>query len=135
MEFSSEQFRSIIDGLKGQHSEQGDLRKNARAGLTAHVRIIRAGRKIREIILRDLSVGGVGVISHEPFQPKEKFIIRLPAIGESSQFVLCAVCHCRQVESQLYVVGAKFISLSEFKEDECDTAPHEALAKSVPASD
>jgi hypothetical protein len=115
LELSADQFRDILTTLTNQPVEEQKARKSPRVGVSARVTIICADRHEESVILRDLSVGGVGLVLTRARVPGEKIIVRLPRRSDKPQYVLGVVRHCTQTAPDMFFVGVMFISADAYR--------------------
>src|SRR5881409_3959406 len=115
MELSVELFKKTIHSLRGDISKGvAGQRQSPRVGLRCRVKIIRInngkpGLAI-EVWARDVSRGGIGIVSPTLMSVGERFVIRFPRVdGDGTPIsVLCTVCNCSEVHQDAFLVGAKF---------------------------
>lgn len=69
--------------------------------------------KPRDVWTRDLSAGGIGLLSPDPLSVGSKFIVRLPREGGGFLCLLCSVQNCVEKEKDLYAVGASFDEVTQ----------------------
>lgn len=75
--------------------------------------VIRRGLgRPREVWTRDLSAGGIGLLSPDKMRLGSKFIVRLPRHGGGFLCLLCCVQNCIEKENDLYAVGASFVEVT-----------------------
>jgi hypothetical protein len=115
MELSVELFRKTIHSLRGDINKGvAGKRQSPRVGIRCRVRIIRiidgkAGPAM-DVWARDVSRGGIGVVSPTRLNVGERFVIRFPRVeGDGSPIsVLCTVCNCSEIPQDAFLIGAKF---------------------------
>ena len=95
--------------------------------------VIRRGLgRPREVWTRDLSAGGIGLLSPDKMRLGSKFIVRLPRHGGGFLCLLCSVQNCVEKENDLYAVGASFVEVTHLaSENGEDVAPQAAQAAAV----
>src|SRR4029453_932821 len=59
----------------------------------------------REIWVRDLSGGGVGLLDWQPMALEAEFTIELPKPDGSTLRMLCAVTYCHRASPSLFTIG------------------------------
>jgi PilZ domain len=59
-------------------------------------------------MIRDVSLGGIKLVVHQPIEPGTMLSISLPRQGESSMTVLACVVHCREISTSQWAVGCSF---------------------------
>jgi len=115
LELSADQFRDILAALASQPIEEQKARKSPRVGVSARVTIIGPDRREELVSLRDISVGGVGLVLNRARAQGEKIIVRLPRRAEKPQYILGVVRHCTESTSDMFFVGVKFISADAYR--------------------
>jgi hypothetical protein len=115
VELSADQFRDILATLTHQPLEEQKARKSPRVGVSARVTIIGSDRREELVTLRDISVGGVGLMLTRARPAGEKIIVRLPRRGDKPQYVLAVVRHCTKIASEMFFVGVAFISADAYR--------------------
>lgn len=68
--------------------------------------------KPRDVWTRDLSAGGIGLLSPDSMAVGSKFMVRLPKQGGGFLGLLCSVQNCVEKEKDLFAVGACFIEVT-----------------------
>jgi PilZ domain len=58
--------------------------------------------------VKDVSLGGIKLVSGEAFEPGTMVSLTLPGEGKSSMTVLACVVHCREVSGGEWVLGCSF---------------------------
>ena len=115
MELSADQFRDILATLTNQPMDDQKARKNPRVGVSARVTIIGADRREEQVSLRDISVGGVGLVFSRCRTIGENIMVRLPRRADKPQYVLGVVRHCTKLASDAFFVGVMFISADTYR--------------------
>lgn len=109
MELSYQQF---LDVLRIFESSAGpnEVRRTARLSIRRNVTIItdpQADDARLEVVLQDISRGGVRITYHEAFARDKKFWLLLPTPG--GEFTVpCTVLHCEMIKQHLFRIGAQF---------------------------
>ncbi len=67
----------------------------------------RVSRKVHARI-REMSESGVGLLSAEPFQAGETFVIGLPRKRGPVLWMYCRSARCQSASNRMHVVGAQF---------------------------
>jgi hypothetical protein len=111
-ELSAELMESTLRGLRGDSRN----RKHPRAPMRVKLKLFPVERrglgKPRDVWTRDLSAGGIGLLSPDPMTVGSKFIMRLPRQGGGFLCLLCCVQNCEEKEKDLYAVGASFVEVT-----------------------
>jgi|SRR3954469_21680719 hypothetical protein len=118
MQLSAELYSQIIkdltsDGL-GEFGRQ--QRREPRVGVRAKAHILPSLSATTPIPVRvrDLSVGGVGLLMPRELAPDRLFLLLLPKVGGHPPLRLaCTVAHCQAIGDDLYAVGARFARWDE----------------------
>jgi len=115
MELSAELFRKTINSLRGDTKPGvAGQRQSPRVGIRCRLRIItivggKPGQAI-DVWARDVSRGGIGVVSPVRFAIGDRFVIRFPRLDNKDEkiSVLCTVCNCTEIPQDAFLIGAKF---------------------------
>ena len=118
MQLSAELYSQIIrdlisDGL-GEYGRQ--QRREPRVGVRARAHILPSLSATTPVPVRvrDLSVGGMGLLLPEELGPDKMFLILLPKGGGSAPMRLAStVAHSQSIGDDLYAVGARFARWDE----------------------
>jgi hypothetical protein len=117
MRLTASSLAEMIDSLRSNTGQPGERRKKPRIGLRVRAEIAlpsrghdgSAGEGPRLTVwVRDVSAGGIGILSEHAFERGDRFALLLGADGPHSR-AQCTVMNCRKVDSRLYGTGAKFI--------------------------
>lgn len=113
-ELSAELLESTLRGLRADRvHNRKHPRAPMRVKLTLYPIADRAVGKPKEVWTRDLSSGGIGLLSPEPMRPGSTFIIRLPRNdGGKHLHLLCTVKNCEQQAKGVFAVGASFVEVN-----------------------
>ena len=111
MALSQQQLFDILQRFES-NPEPLEARRTARVAIRRHVTIltepdVRAGEK--QVVLQDISRGGVSLTHHDALPREKKFLMLLPAHGADGTIELpCVVRHCEMVKQHLFRIGAEF---------------------------
>jgi hypothetical protein len=118
MQLSAELYSQIIkdltsDGL-GEFGRQ--QRRDPRVGIRARAYILPSLSASTPVAarVRDLSVGGMGLLLPQEIGPDRLFLVLLPKAGGNAPVRLaCTVAHCQAIADDLFAVGARFARWDE----------------------
>ena len=118
MQLSAELYSQIIkdltsDGL-GEFGRQ--QRREPRVGVRAKAYILPSLSAATPIPVRvrDVSVGGMGLLLPRELSPDRLFLLLLPKVGAQPPLRLaCTVAHCQAIAEDLYAIGARFARWDE----------------------
>jgi hypothetical protein len=118
MQLSAELYSQIVkdlvsDGL-GEFGRQ--QRREPRVGVRARAYILPsvAATVPIPVRVRDVSVGGMGLLLPRELGPDRLFLLLLPKAGGHPPVRLaCTVAHCQAIAEDLYAVGARFARWDE----------------------
>jgi len=115
VELSARTVSEIAAALQSlqQASTPGERRALSRVPMQTCMAIFPVGASAslepREIWVRDLSGGGVGLLDRQPMPIDQEFTIDLPRPDGCTIRMLCAVSYCQRASPSLFTVGARFI--------------------------
>lgn len=118
MQLSAELYSQIIrdltsDGV-GEFGRQ--QRREPRVGVRARAYILPslAATTPVAVRVRDLSVGGIGLLLPRDLGPDRLFLVLLPKAGVNAPVRLaCTLAHCQAIAEGLFAVGARFARWDE----------------------
>lgn len=112
MALSQQQLFEILRRFESS-PEPHEVRRTVRVSVRRHVTILtdpeaRAGEK--QVVLQDLSRGGVSLTHHDALPREKRFLILLPVEHAGREFteLPCIVRHCEMVKQHLFRIGAEF---------------------------
>jgi hypothetical protein len=109
MELSAELFESTVRALKGDPVEQ---RQHPRAPARYRLKIVpykQPGMTTAiDVWTRDISRGGIGVVSPVRFKVGAKFVVGLPRAEGGMRCLVCTVKNCSEQAKGVYVIGSAF---------------------------
>src|SRR5437588_12248846 len=108
MQLTATTLGELIKSLRSNEMSGPEKRRQPRVGLRARaeIQIPGTGEHV-SIWLRDVSAGGISLLSPRYFEAEQQFSLLLG--GEDDESTLCCVRHCRRVGSDLFAIGAKFV--------------------------
>ena len=130
MSLSAEQFSAILDTLRsdvmcGRDCEQ---RVVPRVGLRVRATVTcrqGTGKAVqRQVWIRDISVGGLGLVASERIEKGSHFVIVFEG-GHDKITIVYRVTRCGEAAKNQYIIGARF--------DRCIQANFNAKTKPVQA--
>jgi hypothetical protein len=119
LKLSGEQFQAIISQLVSD--EQGrlqDKRHEPRVGIRAQGVVSpwtldEAGTRLTPITIRDLSRGGICILSASPMPRATRFILRLLRTQQTTLLAHYEVRYSKPLTRSLFSVGAKLVNITE----------------------
>jgi hypothetical protein len=112
MPLTEANFQRHLGSLRPAFPSQ-EQRQSNRVPVQSTATVVLIGGQNRgkhQVVMRDISVGGVGIISRFALSPGERFVLLLERDGQTPAGVACEVRHCRKVATGVYSVGARFVS-------------------------
>lgn len=120
-ELSAELFESTLRGLRGDSIYN---RKHPRAPMRVKLKLYPVERqgvgRPREVWTRDLSNGGIGLLSSDPMRAGTNFLVRLPKQESGFLSLLCTVQNCVEQAKGLFAVGASFVEINHSSANSTD---------------
>jgi len=120
-------FNEIVAALRLADKERNwhDRRQYPRVPMQKCMAIIpyRSGvtGEAADVWIRDISMGGVGMVHFKPMEPDEEFLIRLPQLS-GHQMMLCRVSYCAPLSGEngngMFGIGARFVRAVAPKQQE-----------------
>lgn len=106
-------YQQLLEALQVFESAAGpdEIRRTARISIRRHITIVidpHADDARQEVVLQDISRGGVRITYHEAFPRDKKFWLLLPIRSGEMLSVPCTVRHCEMVKQHLFRIGAQF---------------------------
>jgi hypothetical protein len=124
-ELSAEVFESTLRGLRGDAVHN---RKHPRAPMRVKLKLFPVERhgvgKPREVWTRDLSTGGIGLLSADVMRAGSTFIVRLPRQESGFLCLLCTVQNCVEQAKGCYAVGASFVEITHSSKQAAEDELH-----------
>lgn len=123
MELPQDIFESILGSLnaRGVNPEDTECERRAYPRIplsTLAATIQRQGqtRQCLEVLIRDVSLGGIGIVVKQRMDRGEEFVINLPLDGGSIS-LLCRVRYCAQLSGETvngeFGIGARFVEVAK----------------------
>ena len=114
MALSNQQLMDVLAFFESS-PDPHEVRRAARVSVRRPVTIItdpQSDAGTKEVVLQDISRGGVRITHHDALARDARFLLLLPSRGGSSVEVPCTVRHCEMLKQHLFRIGAEF-DLSE----------------------
>jgi hypothetical protein len=119
LKLSGEQFQEIISQLVSDEQDvQQDKRREPRVGVRAEGMVSpwtmaeNAAPQTR-ITIRDLSRGGINILTATPIPKGTRFILRLHRFQQKSLLAHYEVRYFKPLTNSLFSIGAKLVNLSD----------------------
>jgi hypothetical protein len=108
MELTLDQFIDLLRRFEA-NPEPREVRRTARISIRRQVTIITdpIDGTESEMVLQDISRGGVSLTHHEGMPRDKRFVLVLPTAGQRQE-VTCVVRHCEMIKHHLFKIGAQF---------------------------
>ena len=110
MELTHEQLAALLKDLE-LNRDVADVRRSSRTVIRRQVKITLADHHTDapevEVVLQDISRGGIRVTHHEGLPQGKRFTLHLSANGKMIP-INCTVRHCEMVKQHLFRIGAEF---------------------------
>ncbi len=119
MKLSGELFEEIIselvsDGSGRAHNKRQEPRVGVRAqGIITPWTLDDSSAEGKAVTIRDLSPGGICILSGFPMQIGVRFILRLERVQKEPLQATYEVRYCKPLTSNLWAVGGKLLNLSD----------------------
>jgi len=111
MIISAELFQCIVQSVRADDgSDRIDKRRVPRSDFTGKAQIIPPGANAPvDVIVRDLSVQGIGLLHSSAIKAGQQFTLVLTdATSDGYRGVICTVARWQPVTEKLCLIGAKF---------------------------
>lgn len=131
MQLSTQTFAQVIEGLRSQNlggdGRGSEKRRALRIEIESKLTMIplQDGVTIhpQEVLTRDISYTGIGLLQCTRFNQGQQFILNLPRKGLKPVSMLCAAVFSSQPAKGLFIIGSEFLQeLSEDRMDELESA-------------
>jgi hypothetical protein len=109
MALSQQELVDILQRFESTPEPQ-EVRRSPRVAVRRHVTILtepEPGSGEKEVVLQDISRGGVSLTHHEALPRGKKFLLLLPGPA-GSMSLPCIVRHCEMAKQHLFRIGAEF---------------------------
>ncbi|MCC7349361.1 MAG: hypothetical protein IT446_02230 [Phycisphaerales bacterium] len=122
MQLSTQTFAQVIEGLRAHSVGRGggsEKRRSLRIEIESKLAMIPLRDAVAdhplEVLTRDISHTGIGLLQCVDFGMKKQFILFLPRQGLKSVPILCTTVYSFQPAKGLFINGSEF--LQELSED------------------
>jgi hypothetical protein len=108
MELTKEVLTEIVKSLRSNARAGVEKRDQPRVGMRLKIRMLRRPFLDEPICIwvRDVSAGGIGALSDQPYQVKDN--VKIIFAESDAEPVPCTVTYCRRVGATQYQLGLKF---------------------------
>jgi len=119
LKLSGEQFQEIISNLVSDDQDaQQDKRREPRVGISQQGVVSpwtmdENGARQTPVTIRDLSRGGICILTPAPMQRGARFVLRLLRMQQTMLLAHYEVRYSKQLTKTLYSIGAKLVNLSD----------------------
>ena len=137
MNLEERTFNEIVTALRLADKERdwNERRAYPRVPMQKCMAIIpyRAGAtgEAADVWVRDISIGGIGLVHYREMEPDEEFLIRLPQLTGFAS-MLCRVSYCTALSGEtckgLYGIGARFVRVMPGQQQDTES-PEPALCR------
>ena len=113
MHLSAQHLAEVVEALRHERAGCGHERRQVtRLEVQTSLQIARYRDGICteeiNVLTRDISIGGIGLLQSVAMEVGEQVVVRLPRLERPPLFVLSAVTHCRRLGDGLWGVGMRF---------------------------
>lgn len=110
MALSHQELMDVVKFFESAPEPQ-EVRRAARVSFRRHVTIVtdpKSDAGTKQVVLQDISRGGVRFTYHDAFARDSRFLLLLPGRDGQPVEVPCTVRHCEMLKQHLFRVGAEF---------------------------
>ena len=110
MELSHQQFADLLQRFEST-PEPEEVRRSARIVIRRRATIVLdpdSNPKEVDVVLQDISRGGVCITHHEGMPRDKKFRLILPGSDGRAVAMDCVVRHCTMIKQHLFRIGGQF---------------------------
>jgi PilZ domain-containing protein len=108
MAFLESKFQGIMSSLRSDVQKTDEKRRSPRVGVGVRGTIlVHSTRKILNVYVRDLSLGGVGITCEHAIESGDHFSLLLTKPDAKPTHVLYEVRHCRMAMTGIFDIGAQ----------------------------
>ena len=124
-----------MSSLRSDAQKTNEKRRSPRVGVGLRgVILLHRSRRIVNVFVRDLSLGGVGITCDQPIESGDHFSLLLTKPDGKATHVLYEVRHCRMAINGIYDVGAQKVQSQSAAPNENPTKLQDASAEGAKAS-
>ena len=111
MAFLESKFQGIMSSLRSDVQKTDEKRRSPRVGVGVRGTIlVHSTRRILNVYVRDLSLGGVGITCEHAIESGDHFSLLLTKPDARPTHVLYEVRHCRMAMTGIFDIGAQQVS-------------------------
>lgn len=114
MHLSTQHFAEVVDALRmgavttAAHERRQVTRIEVQCPLQIAQYANGGSADERDVLTRDISIGGIGLMQSIPMEASEQIVVRLPRREKPPMFVLAQVAYCHRLAEGIYGIGARF---------------------------
>ena len=125
MKFAAPQLKAIIRAMQGSGGGR-EKRRSQRFPVDATVQIARLStdgqQAWKTALTRDISDGGLGLVTSTPLRAGERIAVKLPA-ADDIVVVACVVAHARDLGEGLFTAGVEFAGMLDMLTSQAESGP------------
>lgn len=109
MQLTKATLAELVAALRSNPPKSTEKRKHPRVGFCAQLEMLVPGQPKPSLVrVRDISIAGIGILTHEPFEKGSEIVLQLLEKDGSPKLLRCTVTHCKKVAQGLFSIGAAF---------------------------
>lgn len=111
---STQHFAEVVDALRlgAMTTAAHERRQVTRIEVQCPIQIAHyvngSSTDERDVLTRDISIGGIGLMQSISMEPGKQIVVRLPRRERPPLFVLSQVTYSRRLAESIYGIGAHF---------------------------
>jgi hypothetical protein len=115
MRLSAEMYDQVLAALRSDSRGGKDKRREPRVGLAGEAKLVAmtdTGKRIADSVrVRDVSRGGIGLISNQQLISQQRFVLQLRYQDDEPLWLVCFTAYCRAIDGGRFTIGAKIQQL------------------------